>query len=128
MSPDAVVDRYWHRVWNEGDLDAVAELFAEPYVRHSSNGNTVRTRAEVRSDIAQYVRVLRDIRVSVDDRATSGEMVWNRLTLRAVNVDTEEVVVFSWLYLARVVDGQIAESWQLNAANVDWTEPGDGVR
>jgi ketosteroid isomerase-like protein len=123
LDPAAAVDRYWHRVWNDGDLDAVDEVFADPYVRHSPNGNVIRDHEQIRSDVAQYRRALRDVQVSVDDRATSGDMVWNRLTLRAVNVETAQAVVFSWLYVARVADGRIAESWQLNAANVDWTRP-----
>lgn len=125
MEPDpaAAVDRYWQRVWNEGDLDAVADTFADPYVRHSANGNVVRNHEQVRSDVGQYLRALHDVRVTVDDRVTAGDRVWNRLTLRAVNVETEEAVVFSWLYVARVADGRIAEAWQLNAANVDWTRP-----
>lgn len=125
MEPDpaAVVDRYWHRVWEGGDLDAVADVFAETYVRHNTNGNVIRDRRQVRDDIARYLRVLRDVRVSVDDRVTSGDKVWSRLTLRAANVETEDAVVFSWLHVARVVDGRVAESWQLNAANVDWTRP-----
>jgi hypothetical protein len=121
--PAAAVDRYWHRVWNAGDLDAIGEVFADPYVRHSANGNVVRHLHQVRDDVAQYLRVLRDVRVSVDDRVISGDTVWSRLTLRAVNVETEEAVVFSWLHVARVAGGLIAESWQLNAANVDWTRP-----
>jgi predicted SnoaL-like aldol condensation-catalyzing enzyme len=130
MEPDpaAVVDRYWHRVWNEGDTATVDEVFTDPYVRHSQNGNAIRGHEQVRSDVAQYRRALRDVQVSVDDRVTSGDLVWNRLTLRAVNVETAEAVVFSWLYVARVVDGRIAESWQLNAANVDWTRPPERSR
>lgn len=123
MDPAAVVDRYWQQVWNDGDLDALDDLLADPYVRHSASGNLIRNRKQVRRDVAQYFRVLSEARATIEDRAVAGDTVWTRLTLRGVNVETEESLVFSWLHIARVVDGRIVEAWHLHAPNVDWTKP-----
>ena len=121
--PATVVDLYWQRVWNDGDLDALDVLLADPYVRHSANGTVSRDRRQIRDDMAQYFRVLTEARVTIDDRAVAGDKVWTRLTLRGINVESEESTVFSWLHVARVSDGRIAEAWHLNAAGVDWTTP-----
>ena len=126
LEPGTVVDRYWDRVWNHGDLDALDDVLADPHVRHSASGNVIRHLDQVRSDVTQYFRVLAEARVTVEDRAVSGDVVWSRLTLRGVNVETQQATVFSWLHVARVVDGRIAEAWHLNAPNVDWTRPPDG--
>jgi ketosteroid isomerase-like protein len=120
--PAAVVDRYWQRVWADGDLAALDELLADRYVRHSGAGNVNRTPEQVRKDMTQYFRVLRTPQVSIEDRAVAGDTVWTRLTLRGLNIETGERTVYSWLHVARVVDGRIAEAWHLSAPNVDWTK------
>jgi predicted SnoaL-like aldol condensation-catalyzing enzyme len=120
--PAGVVRAYWQRVWNEGDLDALDDLLTDPYTRHSANGNIIRDRKHVRQDMVRYRRSLYKADATIDDQAVSGSTVWTRVTLRAVNVDTEEAVVYSWLHVARVVDGRIAEAWNLNAP-VDWASP-----
>ena len=120
--PAGVVRAYWERVWNEGDLDAIDDVLADPYTRHSANGNIVRARKHVRQDMARYQRALYKANATIDDQAVSGATVWTRLTLRGVNVETEETLVYSWLHVARVVDGLITEAWNLNAP-IDWTSP-----
>ena len=120
--PAGVVRAYWERVWNQGDLDALDELLTDPYTRHSGNGNIVRERKHVRKDMARYMRALYKVSATVEEQAVSGSTVWTRLTLRGVNVETEEALVYSWLHVARVIDGRISETWNLNAA-VDWSAP-----
>lgn len=118
--PGAVVRSYWERVWNDGDLDAIEELFANPYIRHSANGNVVRNHKQVREDMARYFHSLSNPDATVEDQAVSENTVWTRVTVRGVNVDTAESVVVSWIHVARVADGRIVETWSLNAA-LDWT-------
>ena len=120
--PQAIVRAYWERVWNKGELEAVDELIADPYVRHSANGNVIRARARVREDMGRYLELLADTEVTIEDQAVSGDTVWTRISLRGLNVETEEMVILSWLHVARVADGRIAEGWNLNAP-VDWTTP-----
>jgi predicted SnoaL-like aldol condensation-catalyzing enzyme len=119
--PADVVCDYWRRVWNDGDVEAIDALLADPYTRHSASGSVIRARKQVRIDVARYFQALADATATIDDQTTSGDTVWTRLTMRGVNVETEEVVVLSWLHVARVVDGRIAEAWHLNAP-VDWTK------
>jgi predicted SnoaL-like aldol condensation-catalyzing enzyme len=122
--PAGVVGDYWRRVWNEGDVEAIDELLADPYIRHSAGGSVVRDRKQVSEDVARYFEALADATATIDDQTTSGDTVWTRLTLRGLNVETEEAVVLSWLHVARVADGRIAEAWHLNAP-VDWTKAPD---
>ena len=118
--PGGVVRAYWERVWNDGDVDAIDGLIADPYIRHTAAGSAVRDHKQVRKDMARYLRAVYKADVTVEDLAVSGDRVWSRLTLRGVNVETEETMVISWLHVARVVDGLIVEAWNLNAP-VDWT-------
>lgn len=121
-SPGSVVRAFWERVWNERDLDALDELIADRYIRHNAGGNSIRDRHEVRRDMDRNFRALSEARAVIDDQAVSGDTAWTRLTLRAVNVDSEEMVVLSWLHVARVADGRIAEAWHLSGP-VDWGSP-----
>ena len=120
--PATVVREYWMRLWVDGDLGAIGELIADPYVRHSSNGNLVRDHTAVRGDMTGVLDTLSSRAVTVDDQAVAGDTVWTRLTLHGVNVETEEHRTVSWLHVARVSDGRITESWSLNAP-VDWKAP-----
>ena len=120
--PVEVVRAYWERLWNDAALDAVKEVISDRYLRHTASGSMQRTHAQVREDLMRYHRVLYRPDITIDDQAVAGGTVWTRLTLRGLNVETEENVVLSWLHVARVVDGRIAEAWSLSAP-VDWTTP-----
>lgn len=115
--------RYWNEVWGNGDLDLVGELFGQPYVRHNRNGSKSLTHDDVRRDLVQYWRTLRSPRVQIDDQVVSGDRVWTRLTVRGVNADSGDETPVSFIQIARVAGGLIAETWSLNAPEVDWTAP-----
>ena len=123
--PASVVREYWMRLWVDGDLDAIGELIADPYVRHSANGNLERDHRTVHADMVRFLGTLSSRAATIDDQAVAGDTVWSRVTLHGVNVETEERLTVSWLHVARVSDGRITESWSLNAP-VDWREPAGG--
>ena len=116
-----VVRRWWDEVWSQGNLDAVDELIAEPYVRHGRAGTVRRTRNDVKADLQQYFRVMHRPVITIHEQAFVGDRVWTRLTMEGVNLETSERRVLSWLYLQRLdATGRIAESWQLSTDGVGW--------
>lgn len=123
MEPADLVARYWNEVWGNGDLDLVGELFAQPYVRHNRNGSKSLSHDDVRRDLVQYWRTLRSPRVQIDDQVVSNDSVWTRLTVRGVNADSGDETPVSFIQVARITGGRIAETWSLNAPDVDWTRP-----
>jgi hypothetical protein len=118
--PSAVIARWWSEVWGQGRLDLIDELMADTYVTHSADGTSVRTRAELKSDMVQYQRALYRPLTTVDDQVIAGDVVWSRLISRGVNIETQQPITISWLTVTRVVDGRIAETWVLHAPGVDW--------
>ncbi len=120
-SPEAVVRSYWERVWLRGDLDALAELVADPSVRHTSVGSETLTIAELRARLRAASEGVRVNEISFDALAAQGDTVWVRLTLRGVSLAAMSAVSLVWIAQYRVVDGRIAEAWALHQSGVDWS-------
>ena len=114
------VERWWN-VWRDGDLDTIDEIVADTFVRHSSRGTVVRTRAQVREDMAQFRETLELAEVRIDAHSVVGDQVWCRVTTIGVNLTTEEPSTMSWLQNCRVVDGRIEEMWWLYVLDLDWS-------
>jgi ketosteroid isomerase-like protein len=112
--------RAWWDVWVSGDLDTLDDVVLDRYVRHSSRGTVVRSREEVKRDLAEYRRTIHFTSVHIDDQAVSGDKVWSRVTTKGVNATSEEPVTISWLQVHRVERGRLAEAWLLYVAGVEW--------
>ena len=100
----AVNQRWWDEIWRDGNLDAIDELFTDPFTRHMGSG-TVLSRAET----------------VIEDRVVDGDKVWTRATSKGINRETGERSVVTWLMIQRVEDGRIAEQWVASFLGVDWT-------
>ena len=122
-SPADVVDEWQQRAWGDGDLSAVDELIAEPFVRHGVAGSSKRTHAELKQDMIQYQKALGKPVIIVQDRVVDGDKVWTRTTMRGANLQSGEPRTIDWLQIHRVVDGRIVEVWTLHATDVDWHDP-----
>jgi len=123
MGPDelkALVRRYWDGVWGNRDLDIVDELMTDPYTRHSANGNTVLSRAQLKQEIVHSWELLHGASTTIDDQAIHGDRVWTRATSTGVNLQTGERSVLTWLLIHRVEAGRFAESWSATLPGVDW--------
>ena len=124
--PMEIVTALWQRIWIDGALDALGDLIADPYVRHTRDGTVVTTPAEYADVIAGAVDVIRGTRVQIDDMAEvsdgagSGSTVWARMTLHAVNIAVGTDTTITWLGQYRIADDRIAESWVLHEAGLDW--------
>jgi ketosteroid isomerase-like protein len=117
----AISDRWWDEIWREGDLDAVDDVLADPFVRHSSLGSMVSPRHEYKKMLAEFQRTLCRPETTIDDRAVSGDRVWTRATSKGLNRETGENTVVTWMLVQRIAAGRIAEHWVLTVRGVDWT-------
>lgn len=120
--PADVVRRWQERAWGECDLGAVDDLIAESYVRHGPSGTSVRSHAELKSDLCQYQRALGKPTITVHDRVVDGDKVWSRITMHGTHVETGVPRVVDWLQIHRIAEGRIVEAWSLYATDVDWVD------
>ena len=118
---EEAVRGYWNRVWVEGDLDALDELFADRILRHTSEGSETLTCAELRRRLAGARQAVRISEVSFDALAAHGASVWVRLTLRGVSLATSSPMTLAWMAQYRIERGRIAELWALHQPGVDWS-------
>ena len=117
----AVSQRWWDEIWRDGRLEAVDELFTEPFIRHTGTGTDHESRAAYKGRLAEFQRVLSRVETSIDDRVVAGDRVWTRATSRGINRETGERSIVTWLLVQRISDGLIAEHWVATFTGVDWT-------
>ena len=117
----AVSQRWWDDIWRDGRLDAVDELFTEPFIRHTGTGTDRESRAAYKGRLAEFQRVLSRVETTIDDRVVAGDRVWTRATSRGINRETGERSLVTWLLVQRISEGQIAEHWVATFTGVDWT-------
>ena len=119
--PLAVSQRWWDEIWRDGNLDAIDELFTEPFVRHTGSGTETTSRDRVQGAAGRGpARAVTRADV-IDDRVVDGDKVWTRATSKGINRETGERAVVTWLLMQRVEDGRIAEQWVATFLGVDWT-------
>ena len=116
----ALVRRWWHDIWGDGNLDAVDELCTDPYIRHTSLGTEHISRAEYKKRLGQTMHVLRGAQTTIDDEVVVDDKVWTRATSRGVNLTTEDRQVMTWIVVHRIEGGRIAETWAATLPGVDW--------
>jgi predicted SnoaL-like aldol condensation-catalyzing enzyme len=117
----AVSQRWWDDIWRDGRLDAVDELFTEPFIRHTGTGTDHESRAAYKGRLAEFQRVLSRVETTIDDRVVAGDRVWTRATSRGINRETGERSLVTWLLVQRISNGLIAEHWVATFTGVDWT-------
>lgn len=115
-----LVARLWQRIWIDGALDQIGELVADPYIRHTRDGTVTTSPADYARHLESVVRTIRGTEVIVEAIASTGELVFARLTLHGVNLATEAKVKISWITQYRVADGRIAEAWTMHQSGLDW--------
>ena len=115
-----LVRRWWREIWGEGNLDAVDELCADPYIRHTSLGTERISLKDYKKRLAQTMHVLRGATTTIDDEVVDGDKVWTRATSRGVNLTTEDRQSLTWMVVHRIENGRIAETWAATLPGVEW--------
>jgi crotonobetaine/carnitine-CoA ligase len=120
QDPREIVARYWEGLWQRRDLDVVDELMGEPYIRHSSAGTRVLTRAELKRELRKAWQLLHGATTTIDDQVTGGDKVWTRATSQGLDLSTGATSVVTWLVVHRLAAGRLVESWSATLPGVDW--------
>ena len=117
----AVSQRWWDDVWRDGNLDALDEFLADPFVRHTGTGSERVDLRAYKGRLSEFQRVMSRAETVIDDRAVAGDRVWTRATSRGINRETGERSVVTWLIVQRIENDRIAEHWVATFPGVDWT-------
>jgi len=117
---EELVARLWDLIWIAGELDDLDQLVADPYARHTRDGTVTGSPAEYGAHLASVVRMIRGTEVSIADIASTDDMVFARLHLDGVNLDTGDSLRLTWLTQYRIADGRIAEAWTMHQSGLDW--------
>jgi steroid delta-isomerase-like uncharacterized protein len=115
----ALVRRSFEEVFNQGNLDAVEELFAPDYVLHDpTSPEEIRGTEGMRGYVSMYRTAFPDLQQTIEDQIAEGEKVATRLTGRGTHQGelvgippTGNRVEAPGIVIDRITGGKIAESW-----------------
>ncbi|MCZ4097264.1 ester cyclase [Streptomyces sp. H39-C1] len=114
----AACRRFFEEIANDGNLDAIEEIFAADYRDHDPNNETpTMGTAALREEVAGY-RAGFDFRFTIDDQLAEGDRVANRWTWTATHVAefrgmpaTDRQAQMTGQTVFRFQDGMIVEAW-----------------
>lgn len=115
----ALVRRFYEEVWNRGNVDVAADVFAEDYVRHDLRPTPAAPGPAGQAAIARDFRAaFPDLHMRVDLTLAEGDMVAARWTTEGTNTGawagrqpTGKHAVFSGVNIFRFADGKVVELW-----------------
>jgi len=115
----ALVLRFYEQVWNRGNVDVAAEVFAEGYVRHDLRPTRAEPGPAGQAAIARDFRAaFPDLRMRVDLILAEDDLVAARWTTEGTNSGawggrepTGKRAVFSGVNIFRFAEGKVVELW-----------------
>jgi steroid delta-isomerase-like uncharacterized protein len=115
----ALVRRSFEEVFNQGNLDAVEEIFAPDFVLHDpTSPEEIRGTEGMRQYVSMYRTAFPDLQQTIEDQIAEGEKVATRLTGRGTHQGeltgippTGNQVEAPGIVINRISGGKIAESW-----------------
>ena len=117
---ERVVRDYWQKIWVDADLDSLADVVAEPTIRHTIDGTHELTLAALRQRISDALRTICGSEVSIDSITVDGDTVWARVTLKGTTLATMAPLTLTWMAQYRLEGDKIAEMWALHRSGLDW--------
>jgi predicted SnoaL-like aldol condensation-catalyzing enzyme len=115
-----LVRRLWHTIWITGEVETLDQLVADPYVRHTRDGTVATSPVAYAKHLAGVVRTVRGTDVTIAHIGSVDDMVYARVHLDGVNLDTGNRLNLTWLTQYRIADGRIAEAWTMHLSDLDW--------
>jgi len=113
-----VVRQAHERVWSQGDLAAIDELYAPDFVCHFLVGPEWRGREGVREAVTNHRRSFPDWKEEIEDIIAEGDRVVTRFRSSGTHrgefqgiPPTGRRVMIPEVAIVRLVDGQIVEQW-----------------
>jgi steroid delta-isomerase-like uncharacterized protein len=114
-----LVRSFYERVWNRGQVEAAAGVFAPDYVRHDLRPSQAEPGPAGQSKIAADFRAaFPDLRMEIDLILAEGDLVAARWTTSGTNTGawagrppTGRRARFSGVNIFRISDGKVVELW-----------------
>jgi steroid delta-isomerase-like uncharacterized protein len=115
----ALVRRSFEEVFNQGNLDAVEEIFASEHVLHDpTSPEEIRGAEGMKQYVSMYRTAFPDLQQSIEDQFAEGEKVATRLTGRGTHQGelmgippTGNRIEAPGIVINCISSGKIAESW-----------------
>lgn len=119
MSNDRILKRVAEEVFNQRDVDAVDELFADDYVLHDPNApDEIRGRDGFKAYVRTFHNAFPDLEVEQLDQLVDGHRVATRFVIRGTHEGelfgippTGTEVTVHGTILSRIEGDRIAEEW-----------------
>lgn len=112
----ATIDRL-SRLWDDGDLDLIDELYTENYVSHSPH-NPLTGRGEVRAWVKEVMKAFPDFHLNFHEWIEQGDMIATRWTASGThrgdfrNIPaTGKTVVIAGMSFSKFSGDKLAETW-----------------
>lgn len=117
----ALIRRWFEEVWNQGRVEAIAEMFAADGVAHGLSDEPAKT-MKGPADFAPFHGIFRgafpNIEVVVEDTIAEGDLVAARCSVRGKHTGdhlgvaaSNAPVQFTGMTIVRIKDGKIVEAW-----------------
>ena len=127
-SPSSVLRRYQVEIWNQGEVEKLAEVVANPYRRHYPGKIEILTNAQLAERVRFYRRGLTDVVFHSILEVADGPYVttaWETLgtTRKGQRLCTSGIEIF------KIEDGLITDVWNGHAQdgqfawNLKWDRP-----
>jgi predicted ester cyclase len=108
---DELTNLVVNRAWNNGELDALDRAVAADYVRHLSDGRTLRSRDEFKEYVATFRTTVPDVHTEVHHNFTDGHHAAMRFTTSGT-LPNGKSLQFDGAVIVRIEDGLLAEEWE----------------
>lgn len=115
----SLVRRFYEEVWNRGNVDVTADVFAEDYVRHDLRPTQALPGPQGQAEIAREFRAaFPDLRMRIDLLVAQDDLVAARWTTEGTNTGpwagtapTGKRATFSGVNIFRFERGKVVELW-----------------
>ena len=114
------IQRYASEVWDQGNLEAIDEIFASDYVRHGPQleGTGFEGAKGLKELVTMYRTAFPDLKVPIEAQVGEGDTVMTRWTAQGTNTGpilgaepTGKSVTVSGFWMHRFAGDQITEEW-----------------
>jgi len=115
-----VVRRFTEEVWNKGNLDKIGEFNATNHKTHlnASAPDFGQGPQAIRQLVSMYRTAFPDTKLTIEDQIAEGDQVVTRWTAAGTHQGelfgmpaTRKQAKVTGIFIDRVIDGKIVESW-----------------
>ncbi|MBU2866362.1 ester cyclase [Pacificibacter marinus] len=111
MTGVEILQAWYERVWEQGDLDAVAEYFD---VDAMANGLMTDLAAELedfQTIVPAVLRLIRNVKITITHSMEDGDKAWALVDIKAQNAENMSPVVCSGQVMIKTKNNKIIEAY-----------------